>query len=115
MLWWVIWAALLTGVFGMYHFLGGVAAPSRASAPDSSIWLVGLAPVLIAMLIRWLVLPRVETAQAAFPLFVAGMAMAEATCILGIFAFPAQKEGLFILGALGMFQFIPLFARRYFA
>jgi hypothetical protein len=112
--WWVIWAALQTGVFVIYFFLGGPATQPQPSSPVSSIWLVGLAPFVLSTIIRWLVLPQIQNARTALPWFIVGMALAEATCILGIFVFPAQREVLFILGALGIFQFIPYFARRYF-
>ncbi len=40
--------------------------------------------------------------------------MAEATSFLGLFIFPGHKQALCLLSALGIFQFIPFFAARYF-
>ena len=48
-------------------------------------------------------------------MFVAGIAFAEASCFLGLFIFPAHQKELFILSALGILQFIPFFARRFYA
>jgi hypothetical protein len=112
--WWMVWASLLTGLFFFYHFLGGSGATPPQTAPESSAWLVGLAPVALSSIIRWFVLPRIASAWIAFRLFVAGMAMAEAACFLGLFIFPQHKQELLILSGLGIFQFIPLFARCYF-
>jgi len=111
--WWILWATFQTGIFVIYHFLSAAQRPQPMTAA-SSAWLVGLAPVAFSAILRWLVLPRVQSAQAALPLFIMGIAMAEATCFLGLFIFPAHKQELFILSALGIFQFIPIFARRYF-
>lgn len=112
--WWVLWAAILTGMFVIYHFLGGTAAPSRSPSLDSLSWLAGLAPFVISSIIRWVVLPRIRNAQAALVLFIFGLAMSEATCFLGLFIFPAHKQALFALSVLGILQFVPSFARRFF-
>jgi hypothetical protein len=112
--WWVIWAAFQAGIFLIYHFLSGGAARPEPTTTELPIWMVGLAPIAISVFIRWLVLPRVQSAQAAFPLFVLGIAMAEMATFLGLFLFPTHRQELFMLSALGIFQFVPLFARRYF-
>ena len=113
--WWVLWAAILTGIFVIYHYLGGTAAPSRSPSRDSLSWLAGLAPFAICSIIRWVVLPRIGNAQAALALFMFGLAIAEATCFLGLFIFPAHKQELFALSVLGIVQFVPHFARRFYA
>ena len=111
--WWIMWAAFQAGIFMIYHFIGG--PRSSVAQPDSSpTWLAGLVPVGVSSIIRWQVLPRVPNAQAALPLFIVGIAMAEATCFLGLFLFPPHQRELFLFSALGIFQFIPFFARRYF-
>ena len=112
--WWVLWAAFQAGIFVIYHFLGGSAAQPPSPSPDSPLWLAGLAPFVISTIIRWVVLPRARSAQVALPLFIVGIAMAEAVCFLGLFIFPAHRQELFALSVLGIFQFIPYFARRYF-
>ena len=112
--WWILWATFQTGIFFIYHFLGSTAQRPQPTTAASTAWLVGVAPVALSAILRWLVLPRVQSAQAALPLFILGIVMAEATCFLGLFIFPAHKQELLILSAVGIFQFIPLFARRYF-
>jgi hypothetical protein len=110
--WWIIWAALLSGVLVMYLAAGSAATPAPAASPESAAWMVGFAPFVVSTIIRWLVLPRFQIVQAAFPVFVIGLAMAEMSCVLGMFVFPAHKAGLFVLGVLGILQFAPYFAGR---
>ena len=113
--WWMIWGALLSGIFIIYFVVGsaGGAPRTNAGSPDSPVWMVGFAPFVISTIIRWLILPRIRNFQAAFSLFIVGLAMGEAPCILGVFAFPAHKAGLFALSVLGIVQFVPYFASRF--
>jgi hypothetical protein len=112
MVWWALWAAFQTGIFFIYHFLRTPAEP----APDPSpVWLAGAVPFLLSVVVRWAVLPRVSNAQLAFQLFVAGIALAETSCFMGLFIFPAHRAPLFYLSAAGIFQFLPTFASRFCA
>jgi len=115
--WWVLWAAFMVGIFQVYYFLGIRGAGAKdmpLTAPGPFLALLGLIPVAISVLIRWIVLPRVPTAEAGLVFFVIGIAMAEASCFIGLFLFPAYKEVFFAFSVLGIVQFIPFFARRYF-
>ena len=112
--WWILWAAFQIGIFVIYHFLSRTSAQPQPPSAASATWLAGFAPFFVSTIIRWGVLPRVARAQAAFPLFIIGIAMAEASCFLGLFIFPAHQQELFMLSVLGIFQFVPCFARRYF-
>jgi hypothetical protein len=112
-IWWVLWLAFQGGIFFIYHFVGkGIARP--AAPAESAIWLLGFVPIAISAFVRWAVLPRIESATAALPMFIVGIAMAEVACFLGLFIFPAHRQELFGASAAGIFQFIPFFARRYF-
>src|SRR6478609_12061205 len=98
LVWWTLWAAFQVGIFMIYFFLGKFSSGGAASA-ESITWLAAIAPVLFSAVIRWVILPRVAAATAALPLFIAGIALAEVTCFLGIFIFPPHKLELFILSA----------------
>ena len=110
--WWTLWAAFQVGIFMIYFFLGKFSSGGGASA-ESITWLAAITPVLFSAAIRWVILPRVAAATAALPLFIVGIALAEATCFLGLFIFPPHKLELFILSAFGIFQFIPYYAGRF--
>ena len=109
--WWVIWAAFQSGIVVIYYFLGRDAA---ATGSALAIWPLAFVPVLLSGAVRWAVLPMFHDAQKALPFFVLGLALAEVTCFLGIFVFPAHKIPLFAASVLGILQFMPLFATRYF-
>jgi hypothetical protein len=113
LVWWLLWAAFQAGIFLIYHEFGNLIGQPEAPDREPPIWMAALAPVLVAAILRWLVLPWVRNAWIALALFIAGIFSAEVTCFLGLFIFPAHQQGLFMLSALGIFQFIPFFARRY--
>lgn len=111
LIWWLIWAAVLVGLLVIYFALGrGPIKPS----PDKDVLknLVGLVPLFVSIVIRWLVLPRFDSLQRALPLYVVGLALAETCGILGIFLGGAYRDDLFVLGVLGVTQFVPIFARK---
>jgi hypothetical protein len=110
--WLGVWLAFQVGIFVIYFFVSS--GTVRTAPPtDSALWLAGFAPVAVSAFIRWAMLPRVETATAALPLFIVGLGLAEAACFLGLFVFPAHRQELFGASIAGIFQFIPFFARRY--
>jgi hypothetical protein len=114
MVWWILWASFLSGVVVMHQVLVVPAAKEGALPQGGVFWLAGLVPLFASALVRWTVLPRQTTAQAALPFFIIGIAMAEGTFLLGRFVFPAQSMEFFWLAILGVLQYIPFFARRYF-
>lgn len=111
LVWWVIWCAILTGLTAIYIFLGRRSG-GEGLAGGNAMDYVGLAPLALSALLRWLVLPRVNQAGAALPLFVVGLALAEGGGILGIFLGEKRPE-LYVLGVLGILQWAPIFAGRY--
>ena len=52
---WIIWMALMTGVFVMRLV---IATPVNAAADVNDVWQVMLMPVVISTILRWAVLPR---------------------------------------------------------
>lgn len=75
--------------------------------------LTGLAPLFVSIIIRWLVLPRYHDLRRAFPMFIVGLALAEACGLLGVFLGGPYHDDLFVLGVLGMAQYMPFFAKGY--
>lgn len=106
LVWWVLWAATLSGLAAFYLFL----KPSGPTESQASFRFLPLAPFLAAVLVRWLVLPRFHQRARAFPIFVVGVALAEACALMGIFLAPDLRTLYFILATLGLLQFLPLFA-----
>ncbi len=111
LVWWIAWAAILSGLVVIYLVLGrGPVKP--AADKDVLKHLVGLVPLFVSIVIRWLVLPRFDSLQRAFPIYIVGLALAEACGILGIFLGGPFRDDLFVLGVLGVTQFVPIFARQ---
>jgi F0F1-type ATP synthase membrane subunit c/vacuolar-type H+-ATPase subunit K len=113
-IWWMIWAAILAGLCAIYFALGRVHPLPVAASTNPLVNLVGLVPLFISIIIRWLVLPRYAEPARAFPMFIIGLALAEACGLLGVFLGGPYRDDLFVLGVLGIFQFMPFFARTYF-
>jgi hypothetical protein len=108
----MIWGAILGGLVLIYLFLGrGPVKP--APAGDLLFNLAGMVPLFVSIVIRWLVLPRYTDLRRAFVLFIIGLALAEGCGILGIFLGGPYRDDLFLLGMLGIAQFVPFFAKKY--
>lgn len=114
MVWWIIWAAILSGLVVIYlAFAAGKPLPP-VSKENPLQGLVGLVPLFISIVLRWLVLPRATEPNRAFALFVIGIANAEACGFLGIFLGGPYRDSLFVLGVLGVTQYVPLYAKKLF-
>ncbi len=110
----VIWLALLSGLVIIYVILGRGAAASAVTAQETLSGLVGLGPLIVSIVIRWLVLPRFTEPVKALPVFIVGLATAESCGIMGIFLGGPYQDHLFILGVLGIMQFAPFLMPRLF-
>jgi hypothetical protein len=111
MVFWIIWAAILSGLIIIYVFLGQKPVKPVVAA-DLPVNLAGIVPLFISIVIRWLVLPRCAVLMRAFPVFVTGLALAEACGLMGIFLGGPYRDSLFVLGVLGVTSYVPLFAKR---
>ncbi len=102
------------GVFVSYFVLGNQPG-SGGSAKTSQMFLgLGAMQVVASAVVRWGLLPKVQEAAKAFPLFVVGMSLAESGCFFGLFLVPAYKQELFFASILGIAQFVPIFASRFY-
>ena len=106
-IWWVIWSTTIIGLTAMYLVLH----PSMTQPPNGFLRFLPVAPVFLALLVRWVLLPRFSGA-AAFPAFILGLALAESCGIFGILLVPSLKQAYFALSLVGLVQFVPLFASR---
>ncbi len=113
LVWWVIWGSLLVGLCAIYFLLGRAPAKAPAASENPLTGLIGVAPLFVSIIIRWLVMPRFSDIRRALPMFVVGLALAEACGILGIFLGGVYKDDLFVLGVLGIAQYVPFFAKGY--
>lgn len=112
LIWWLVWASFLVGLAVIYFALNLPPLPAGAAPEKVLTGLVGLVPLFVSIVIRWLVLPRYRDLPRAFPMFVVGLALAEASGLLGIFLGGPYRDDLLLLGLLGIAQFAPLFAKK---
>lgn len=109
--WWIIWGAILAGLVILYVVFGR--GPLKAvDGKDLLVNLVAVVPLFVSIVIRWLVLPRFSGLNRALPMFIAGVALAEACGIMGIFIGGPYRDALWFLGVLGVAQYVPFFAHR---
>jgi len=101
-----------SGLFVFYFVLGN--PPANSAQANPAMLGVGVMQVVASAFVRWGVLPRMPDAQRAFPMFVVGLALAEGACFAGIFLAPAYRQELFLASILGVAQFVPLFASRFY-
>ena len=114
LVWWVLWGSILAGLVVLYLVLVR-GKPLPANLPDSTALtgLAGVVPLFVSIIIRWLVLPRYTEMARALALFIVGMALAEGCGIIGMFFGGPYRDELFVLGVLGVAQYMPFFARNY--
>jgi len=77
MIFWIIWGSLLAGLVVIYVILGqGPVKPVVAA--DLPVNLAVVVPLFVSIVLRWLVLPRCHELMRAFPVYIMGLALAEA-------------------------------------
>lgn len=114
LVWWMLWAAFQAGIFVIYFVFAKTPPPGEPAGSVAMPWMIAFAPVALSILVRWGLLPRATSPQAALPLFIIGIALAEASCFFGLFLFPEHKQELFAASAVGIFQFLPCYANRFY-
>jgi hypothetical protein len=115
LVWWILWFAFLQGVFIYRLFLVPKAVPGQPLPPDVIPWGVALLPVLASGVLRWNVLPRLRERSHGLFCLIGGVALAEVTCLLAIFLARSHLDLLFAASVLGVLQWAPLYAERFFA
>ncbi len=114
LVWWIVWGSILTGLVLIYFFLVGGKPLPAPSANNSLTGLIGVVPLFVSIVLRWLVLPRATDPNRAFVSFIIGVVLAEACGILGIFLGGPYRDSLFVLGVLGITQYVPFYAKKLF-
>ncbi|HYC71558.1 MAG TPA: hypothetical protein VEB66_10155 [Opitutaceae bacterium] len=110
----IIWSTVLGGLVAVYLLF----AREREAAPRDGTGLTlavsAVAPLLVSIVVRWLVLPKHTDARKALPLFIIGLATGEACGILGIFFGGPWADHFFALGLLAVVQYAPFLLPKLF-
>lgn len=112
LIWWIFWASYLMGLVALYFIIVRDKPLPPASSADLLTSLVGFVPLFLSVVVRWLVLPRYTNPGRALVIFIFGMAMAETCGILAILFGGPYRDALFLLGVLGITQYVPMYARK---
>jgi hypothetical protein len=110
--WWIIWFAILSSVVAIYTLLGQAIPPPDTATTVQALRYLPVLLVMLSAIIRWLLLPRFTQAIKALPIFIVGLSLAEGSGIIGLFLVPELKETYFVLSLIGVFQYVPLFAKN---
>jgi hypothetical protein len=110
--WWILWVSALPAIIIFQAVIPHKEVDPALKLGDVLLQLVGVVPLFLSIVIRWLALPRFTSLTPALPLFIVGLALAEACGFLGIFLGGPYRDALFLLSALGLVQFVPVFAKR---
>lgn len=97
-----------------FVFLQPTGGLASGGGLNQSLWPLALFPFVLGAVVRWVILPRMTSAQVALPVFVVGMALSETCCFLGTFLFPAARNELFAASTVGILQYLPRFAARFY-
>lgn len=87
---------------------------AKGLGSDSSpLAFIAVIPLVVSAGIRFFLLPRMKTKQKAFPIFVVGLATAEASGLVGLFLGGGDRDVFVIAGLVMLLLHAPLFARNY--
>jgi CDP-diglyceride synthetase len=112
---WLIWFAIMNGLFIMLFFVAG-GIPKGVNQGPPPTWIVGVsaALVVIAIAIRFLVIPKIKQLSQLLPMMIVGLAVAEAVGILAIFVlgkeFPQTRMTLFVTSVFTVLAYAPSYA-----
>ena len=114
---WVIWGAILMGLFFLQFFIGGgIPTGDEMENPPTVMSLICIAGVAIGTLIRWLVIPKLNDKPKLLRAMVVGLALSQGSGLLQIFLlgkeYPDSQKLIFVLAVLGVVQFAPTYFKK---
>ena len=114
---WVIWGAILMGLFVLQFFIGGgIPTGDQMENPPTVMSLICIAGVAIGTLIRWLVIPKLNDKPKLLRAMLVGLALSQGSGVLQIFLlgkeYPDSQKLIFVLAVLGVVQFAPTYFKK---
>ena len=109
--WWMIWGGFLAQQLYLHPWTGQNLWQDNSPGFNRTTYLVLLLPLLVSAILRWAVLPRMNTTSNAFGVFVAGLVLAAMTGLSVTFLDVPYKEITFLVCLCGIGQYVPTAAR----
>lgn len=105
--WWLIWGCFLAQQLYLHRWTGQNLWLDNSPAFNRTTYVLLLLPLMISVILRWLVLPRVNSTHNAFGVFVAGLVLAAMSGLSVSFLEVPYKEVTFLVCLLGIGEFVP--------
>ena len=114
---WVLWGAILMGLFVLQFFIGGgIPTGDQMENPPTVMSLICIACVAIGTLIRWLVIPKLNDNLKLLRAMIVGLALCEGSGLPQISLlrkeYPDTQKLIFVLAVLGVVQFAPTYFKK---
>lgn len=117
---WIIWFAIFNGLFFLQFFAAG-GIPKGENEGDAPLAFVAIAGALAltSMVIRFLVIPKLDTVEKLLPAMIVGLVLAESVGIVGMFLigkeFPETRLALFVTSVSAVAAFAPIYSHSLLA
>lgn len=111
---WAIWFAIFNGLFILLFFAAG-GVPEGKNAGEAPPALIGISALLVvlAVAIRFLMIPKIKDPVKLLPAMIIGLSLAEGVGIIGMFAvgkeFPETRIALFVTSVSAVIAFAPVY------
>lgn len=113
---WILWFAFLQSSLAM-HFIIGDGFPSGQNQTPSMpafFWVAAFLPSAIAVIVRWLVIPRVKAPQQQLVAMIIGLSLAEFPIFISLFLigseYPKNQIAVLVVAVFSLIQFAPSYA-----
>ncbi len=113
---WIIWFAILQGLV-LIQFLvgGGIPKGEDLGNPPSLFVAIAGGLALAALVVRFVVIPKIKSVAKMLPAMIIGLALAEAVGLVGMFLigreFPTTRLSLFVLSLSCIVSLAPIYAK----
>jgi hypothetical protein len=109
--WWLIWGGFLAQQLYLHRWSGQNLWEDNSPAFNRTTYAVLLLPLLVSIILRWAVLPRMTSTNNAFGVFVAGLVLAAMSGLSVSFLDVPYKEITFLVCLFGIAEYVPSASR----
>jgi len=113
---WILWFSYLQSAFIIQWFLGkGIPGGENAAEPMAAwLWLLCLAPIIVATGIRWMAIPKLAKPQVQLATMIIGLSLSEIPVFLSLFLigsdYPQNQIVVLMVAVVSLIQFAPSYA-----